>query len=52
MALIGASLLAQYLTPGRGATMKHGHEQLFYRGILRGAGVPLYFALAAEKVLF
>jgi hypothetical protein len=50
MLLNGLSLCLQWAFPERGITLHYGHEQLFFRGCIRGAGVPLYLARAVTKM--
>lgn len=48
--LNGLSLALQWAFPERGITLHYGHEQLLYRGLIRGVGVPLYLARAVHKI--
>mmetsp|Transcript_13084 Transcript_13084/g.41273 ORF Transcript_13084/g.41273 Transcript_13084/m.41273 type:complete len:203 (-) Transcript_13084:3-611(-) len=49
MLLNGLSLVFQFLFPRRGVTAAHGNEQLFYRGCVRIAGLPLQLSRGALK---
>lgn len=50
MFLEGVSLVLQYTQPGRGVTVAHGHEQLFYRGCMRSFGAPLHLTRGVLKL--
>eukprot|EP00401_Gymnodinium_catenatum_P016364 CAMPEP_0117620094 /NCGR_PEP_ID=MMETSP0784-20121206/86953_1 /TAXON_ID=39447 /ORGANISM="" /LENGTH=517 /DNA_ID=CAMNT_0005424001 /DNA_START=1 /DNA_END=1554 /DNA_ORIENTATION=- len=47
--LNGLSLTCQYYFPKRGVGVR-GNEQLFYRGIVQGTGIPLNFTKAMLKI--
>merc|ERR1719343_1342409 len=47
--LNGLSLTLQYFYPKRGVG-QHGNEQLFYRGCVRLAGIPLHLTRAMLKL--
>lgn len=46
----GGSLALQWALPERGITKNYGHEQLFFRGCIRGAGIPLYLVRGVQKI--
>eukprot|EP00930_Biecheleria_cincta_P037502 TRINITY_DN25748_c0_g1_i1.p1 TRINITY_DN25748_c0_g1~~TRINITY_DN25748_c0_g1_i1.p1 ORF type:complete len:538 (-),score=73.81 TRINITY_DN25748_c0_g1_i1:70-1683(-) len=45
----GISLYLQKRFPERGITAKYGHEQLFFRSIIRFFGMPVYTALCLQN---
>lgn len=49
MLLNGISLFCQIHFPERGITAKYGHEQLFFRSIIRLSGIPLYLAITMQN---
>lgn len=49
MLLNGCSLFLQNVFPDRGVTEKHGNEQLYFRGIIRWTGTPLYLVLTMQS---
>jgi len=50
MFLNGVSLVLQNAYPDRGVTANYGHEQLFFRSIIRFSGIPLYFAMTLQAM--
>ena len=49
MGLNALSLVMHYWHPKSGIASYHGHEQLYYRGIVRGLGVPLHLLRGSLK---
>merc|ERR1711920_53842 len=50
MFLNGLSLILQWAFPERGVTAHYGNEQLFFRGVIRATGIPIYLARAVTKI--
>merc|ERR1712048_207407 len=50
MLLNALSLTLQFCFPERGVTDFYGNEQLFYRGCIRAAGIPIYLARGMHKI--
>jgi len=50
MFLNAISLFAQFVFPGRGTTATYGDEQLFYRGVIRATGIPIFLARGVSKI--
>jgi len=50
MLMNGGSLCLQTLFPDRGVTPNYGQEQLFFRAIIRFAGIPLYAAVTLQSL--
>merc|ERR1712232_1062405 len=49
MFMNGVSLVLQCMFPARGVTKTYGNEQLFFRSIIRFAGIPLYVAVTMQS---
>eukprot|EP00931_Biecheleriopsis_adriatica_P118564 TRINITY_DN93935_c0_g1_i2.p1 TRINITY_DN93935_c0_g1~~TRINITY_DN93935_c0_g1_i2.p1 ORF type:complete len:537 (+),score=35.29 TRINITY_DN93935_c0_g1_i2:59-1669(+) len=49
MLLNGISLVCQNAFPNRGVAPKYGNEQLFYRSMIRFAGIPMYCVITMQS---